>query len=75
MKEGWIKIYSNPELYQVKIAEDILKQNGIESHIIGHQDSAIPAIGEARLYTISEKAEAAVQVLRQNNIINSEEEE
>ena len=75
MKQGWVKIYANPELYQVKIVEDILKQNGIESHIIGHQDSAIPSLGEAELYTLPEKAAAAVEVLREQGILNGEEEE
>lgn len=68
MKEGWVLIYSDNELYQVKIAEDILKQNGIESHIVNKPDSAIPSIGEAELYAPSEKAEAAIKVLRENDI-------
>ena len=68
MKEGWILIYSDSELYQVKIAEDILKQNGIESHIVNKPDSAIPSIGEAELYAPPEVAEKAVKVLKDNNI-------
>ncbi len=68
MKEGWVLIYSDSELYQVKIAEDILKQNGIESHIVNKPDSAIPSIGEAELYTLPERAEEAVKVLRENDI-------
>lgn len=61
-------IYSDSELYQVKIAEDVLKQNGIESHIVNKPDSAIPSIGEAELYAPPEKAEQAVKVLKDNNI-------
>lgn len=68
MKEGWVLIYSDSELYQVKIAEDVLKQNGIESHIVNKPDSAIPSIGEAELYAPPEKAEQAVKVLKDNNI-------
>lgn len=68
MKEGWVLIYSDNELYQVKIAEDILKQNGIESHIVNKPDSAIPSIGEAELYAPPEKADAAIKVLRENDI-------
>jgi hypothetical protein len=68
MKEGWVMIYSDSELYQVKIAEDVLKQNGIESHIVSKPDSAIPSIGEAELYAPPEKAERAVKILRENNI-------
>lgn len=75
MKEGWILIYSSTELYQAKIAEDILKQNGIESHILNKPDSAIPSIGEAELYTLPEKAADAVRVLKENGIKVDEEEE
>lgn len=69
MKEGWVKIFSHFELYQVKIVEDILKQNNIESNIISKQDSAIPSIGEAELYAPADKAEAAIKVMRDNNLI------
>lgn len=68
MKEGWIKIYVNQDLMQVKLAEDILKQNGIESHIASKPDSVFPSVGQAELYTLPEKAEAAVAVLKENNI-------
>lgn len=68
MKEGWVKIFTATELYQVKIAEDRLKQSGIESHIVNKGDSAIPSIGEVELYTPVEKAETAVQVLKEAGI-------
>ncbi len=67
MKEGWIKIYVNQDLMQVKLAEDILKQNGIESHIANRPDSVFPSVGQAELYAQPEKAEAAVTVLREND--------
>ena len=51
MTEGWIKIFSATELYQVQIAEDVLKQNGIISHIANKPDSVLPFIGSADLYT------------------------
>jgi len=66
--EGWIKVFSSNEEYQVKIAEDVLKQNGIESHIVKHPDSAFPSLGEAALYTVPEKAEQAKAVLVENKI-------
>ncbi len=69
MKEGWIKVYSARELYQAKIAEDILKQNGIESHIPNRPDSMFPSVEEAELYTLPEKAEQAVAVLKANDLI------
>lgn len=64
MKENWIKIYTSDKVYQAKLAEDVLKQNGIESHIVNRPDSVLPSIGEAALYTVPEKAEAALKVLQ-----------
>ncbi len=70
MKENWIKIYSSNDLVQVKIAEDVLKQNGIESHILNKPDSVLPMLGEAELYTLPEKAELAKKVLKENNLLD-----
>ena len=64
MKEDWVKIFTSDKTYQAKLAEDVLKQNGIESHIVNRPDSVLPSIGEAALYTVPEKAERALQVLR-----------
>lgn len=75
MTEGWILIFSSPELYQVKIAEDVLKQNGIVSHILSTPDSVLPALGEAKLYTTAEYAEAAFKVLRDHNLVSFDTEE
>jgi hypothetical protein len=68
MIENWVKIYSSSDLLQVKMAEDVLKQNGIESHIVSKPDSVMPMLGEAELYTLPEKAEDARQVLLENGI-------
>ncbi|MEK7255191.1 MAG: DUF2007 domain-containing protein [Bacteroidota bacterium] len=68
MVENWVKIYSSSDLVQVKIAEDVLKENGIESHIVSKPDSVMPMLGEAELYTLPEKAEAAMKVLEENDI-------
>jgi uncharacterized protein YbaA (DUF1428 family) len=70
MKENWIKIYSSQDLVKVKIAEDVLKQNGIESHILNKPDSMLPMLGEAELYTLPEKAEAARKVLQENDMLD-----
>lgn len=64
MKEGWVKVFSSLDLIQVKLVEDLLKQHGIESHILSKPDSVIPSIGEAELYTLAEKAEDALEVLK-----------
>jgi hypothetical protein len=68
MKEGWIRIFFASELYQVKIAEDKLKQHDIESHIVNKGDSAIPSIGEVELYAQPENVEEALKVLREAGI-------
>ncbi len=68
MKENWVKIYQSTELIQVKLAEDILKQHGIESHILNPPDSAFPGLNYIGLYTLPEKAEEAVKVLEENGI-------
>lgn len=70
MTEGWILIFAAPELYQAKIAEDVLKQNGIISHLVSAPDSVLPVLGEAKLYTTAEHAEQAMQVLRDHNMID-----
>ncbi len=69
MKEGWVKIFSSLDLIQVKLAEDILKQNGIESHILSKPDSMIPSVGEAELYTLPENADEALDVLKRHEIL------
>ncbi len=68
MKEDWVLVFTSQELYQAKLAEDLLKQNGIESHILNKPDSAIPAVGEAELYTPQEKAQRAVEILREHDM-------
>ena len=68
MKEGWIKIFSSNTTLEVKLAEDVLKQNGIESHILTKPDSAFPSVGLAELYTLPDNAERARQVLLENDI-------
>ena len=68
MKENWVKIFSHQDLLQVKLAEDVLKQSGIVSHIENHPDSAMPMLGQAELYTLPENAEQAKSVLKENDI-------
>jgi len=69
MKEGWVKIFAASEEYQARIADDVLKQHGIESLVVGKPDSAIPSIGQAELYTPAEKAEEARRILREEKLI------
>ncbi len=74
MKEGWVKIFSAADLIQAKLAEDLLKQNGIESHITNKPDSVMPFLGSADLYTTAEDAEAALKVLEENKVLEDEDE-
>lgn len=66
-------IYSAKEIIQAKIAEDVLKQNGVESHIGSKPDSVMPFFGEAELYVPAEKAELAMRILKDNDIKDEEE--
>ena len=68
MKENWVKIYSSTDLMQVKLAEDVLKRNGIVSHILNHPDSAMPMLGEAELYALPENAEKAKAILEASEV-------
>lgn len=70
MREGWILVYASSDVFHAKMAEDILKQNGIESHMVSKPDSVLPSIGEAELYTLPERAEQALKVLRDHNMID-----
>ncbi len=65
--EGWAKIFISRDEIQVRLAEDLLKQHDIVSHIVSHVDSAIPAIGQATLYTPTEEAERAIEILKEND--------
>ncbi len=68
MKENWVKIFTSTDLVQVKMAEDVLKQEGIASHIESKPNSAMPMLGEAELYTLPENVEAARKVLKTKGI-------
>jgi len=68
MKENWIKIFRSVELLQVKLAEDILKQHGIESHILNQSDSAFPGTNYIELYTLPDRAEEAKKILLEHDL-------
>lgn len=68
MKEEWVCVFFSAEVLDVKIAEDVLKQNGIVSHIVNKPDSAIPSIGDAELYVPKDEAEAAIKILEEKGV-------
>jgi hypothetical protein len=75
MLEGWVKIYTSPDVVQTKLVEDLLKQNGVESHIVTKPDSVLPMLGEATLYTPADRAEEALAILRDHQADGATEEE
>ena len=74
MIDGWVKIYASTDLLQAKLVEDLLKQNGVESHIVSKPDSVLPMLGEAELYAPADRAEEAFAILRENDLAADEEE-
>lgn len=64
MKEDWVLIYSTKGDSKAKMMKRVLRQNGIESHILHRVDAIYPMFGEAKLYAPSEKAAKALKVLR-----------
>ena len=73
MKDGWVLIFSADQEFKAKIAEDVLKQNNIISHILTTPDSAF-ALGNANLYTPEDQVERAVEVLKAEGLINTDTE-
>ncbi len=68
MKEGWVLVYKADSEFKARIADDVLKQYGIESLVAAKPDSAIPAIGSAELYVPAEKAVEAKRILEERAI-------
>lgn len=73
MKDNWVKIFSSSDLVEVKMAEDLLKLEGIASHILSKPDSTLPMLGEAELYTLPENATLAAEMLKRNGFQYSED--
>jgi hypothetical protein len=73
MKEGWVLVYTADSEFKARIADDVLKQYGIESLVAGKPDSAIPSIGSAELYVPAEKAAEARRILKEREIDGAEE--
>ncbi|MGA1583331.1 MAG: hypothetical protein ACO4CH_08755 [Saprospiraceae bacterium] len=63
--DNWTLVLVTNEM-NAKLAEDLLKQNGITSHIATHEDSAFPSVGDSRLFTLPEDAEKATELLQAN---------
>lgn len=68
MKEDWVKVLSLRGGRRARIVKSLLKQYGIESHIIKRSDSTFAVTETATLYTPREKADKAISVLRASNL-------
>ena len=62
-EKNWELVLRDPDPVKVNLAEGILKQNDIVSHVVNNSNSAIPSIGEIELYARKEDAEAAKKIL------------
>lgn len=66
MKEGWEVIFNARDLTQAKLVEDVLKQNGVVSHIVSSENSVIPSIGSVEVYTLPENVEKAKEIIKKH---------
>lgn len=62
--EGWNKVFTSLEEIHAELAKDVLKQAGIESHVLNRQDSNFPVFGEVELMVPEAKAAEALEVLQ-----------
>ena len=69
MNPNWKNVFSSGDAVQVRIAKDVLKNNGIESHIINKKDSVTMAFGEHELHVPNDLAKRAVAVLEEAEIL------
>jgi len=65
MEKGWTNIYSTSDEYLSTIAQELLKENEIESVVINHKDSAYVCWGELDVYVREEDEKLAVEILEQ----------
>lgn len=65
--ENWTLVLVTDNV-NARLAEDILKQHQIESHIATHEDSAFPSVGESKLFTLPENAERAIAILKEKGL-------
>ena len=63
MEKDWVKILSSDKIYQIQIAELILKENEIETILINKIDSSYPTFGNVELYVSKENVFKAVQII------------
>ena len=67
MEKNWTKIFSSTNPIEVEILKQMLKENGIISIDINHQDSSYNMFGNINLYVKEEYVENATKLMEQNN--------
>jgi hypothetical protein len=65
MEKGWSNIFNSADEYLISIAKDLLQDNGIESVVINHKDSAYVMWGELELYVREENERQSMEILKQ----------
>ncbi|MBR9922446.1 MAG: DUF2007 domain-containing protein [Bacteroidetes bacterium] len=68
-EKNWDRVMSDPDMLKVELAESVLKQHNIVSHVVNNSNSAIPSIGQVELFTRKEDAEEARKVLKKAEMI------
>ena len=68
-EKNWVRIMSAHDRIKVEIAEGVLKQHNIVSHVINNTGSAFPGTGDADLHVREEDVEKAKEALKKAELI------
>ena len=63
MENDWVKIISSEKIFQIQIAESILKEHEIETIIINKKDSSYPTFGLIELFVNKQDVFEAIQLI------------
>ena len=69
----WRKIYAINDIVQANLVNAVLHENGIETRILNHRDSAIVSLGEIEIYVQDNDVKKAQEILESDETIKSEE--
>lgn len=65
MDDNWIIVYNTSELYLAEMAQQMLRDNGIEAVVLDKKDSAYPSIGHIELMVEKENQPAAEKLIKE----------
>ncbi len=63
--DNWEAVYITPEKYLAEIAQQMLRDNGIESVVLDKRDSAYPSIGHIEVMVEKDKVPVAEQLIKE----------